>query len=81
MSLKTLKRRVQTLESACVQKDHHVVVVFFGTSEADANADRLIEEGQAEARRLGKELQVIRVGWLRERTPCTEAPYHLTQPN
>ena len=74
MSLQTLKRRVQTLELACVQKDQHVVVVFFGTSEADANADRLIEEGRAEAERLGKELQVIRVGWIRERTPCTEAP-------
>ncbi len=63
MSLQTLKRRVQILESACVQKDQHVVVVFFGTSEADAIADRLIEEGRAEAERLGKELRVIRIGW------------------
>ena len=63
MSLQTLKRRVQTLESACVQKDQHVVVVFFGTSEADANADRLIEEGRAEAERLGKELRVLKIGW------------------
>ena len=63
ISLQTLKRRVQTLELACVQKDQHVVVVFFGTSEADANADRLIEEGRAESKRLGKELQVLRIGW------------------
>ena len=63
MSLQTLSRRVQALESACAQKDQHVVVVFFGTSEADANADRLIEEGRAEAEQLGKELRVIRVGW------------------
>ncbi len=63
MSLQTLKRRVQTLESACVQKDQHVVVVFFGTFEADANADRLIEEGRAEAERLGKELRVLKIGW------------------
>ena len=43
----------------------HVVVVFFGTSEADANADRLIEEGRAEAERLDKELRVLRVGWIK----------------
>ena len=49
--------------------------MFVGTPRTEAHADKLIEEGQVEARRLGKELQVIRVGWLRERTPCTEAPY------
>ena len=75
MSLQTLKRRVQNLESVCAQKEQHVVIVFVGTPKTEAHADKLIEEGQAEARRLGKELQVIRVGWLRERTPCTEAPY------
>jgi uncharacterized protein (DUF427 family) len=64
MSLQTLRRRVQKLESVCAQKDQHVVVVFSGTSEADASADRLIEEGHAEAVRLGKALRVIRVGWF-----------------
>ena len=63
MGLQTLRRRVQTLELACVQKDQHVVVVFFGTPEADADADRLVEEGCAEAARLGKELQIVRIGW------------------
>jgi len=81
MSLQTLKRRVQKLESACAQKEQHVVIVFSGTSEADANADRLIEEGRAEAERLGKELRVLRVGWIREHTPCTEAPCHSSPPN
>lgn len=66
MSLQTLKRRVQTLESTCVQKDQHVVVVFVGTPETDANADRLVEEGRAEAVRLGKELQTIRIGWHKQ---------------
>ena len=65
MSLQTLKRRVQTLEPACVQKEQHVVIVFSGASEADANADRLIEEGRAEAERLDKELRVLRVGWIK----------------
>ena len=65
MSLQTLKRRVQNLESVCAQKEQHVVIVFFGTFEADANADRLIEEGRAEAERLDKELRVLRVGWIK----------------
>ena len=63
MSLQTLRRRVQTLESTSAKKDQHVVVVFFGTPEADADADRLVEEGCAEAARLGKELQIVRIGW------------------
>jgi hypothetical protein len=64
MSLQTLKRRVQTLESACVQKDQYVVVVFVGTPESDTKAEKLIEAGSAEAERLGKELRVLRVGWF-----------------
>ena len=63
MSLQTLKRRVEKLEAIRAQKSQHVVIVFFGTPEADADADRLVEEGRAEAARLGKELQVIRIGW------------------
>lgn len=62
MSLLTLKRRVQKLESMSVQGSQHIVVVYFGTPEADANADRQIEEGRAQAERLGKELRVISVG-------------------
>ena len=61
MSLQTLKRRVEKLEAIRAQKSQHVILVFFGTPEADA--DRLVEEGRAEAERLGKELQVIRIGW------------------
>ena len=63
MSLLTLKRKVEKLESIRAQKDQHVVVVFNGTPEANADAYRLLEEGRAEAERLGKELQVIRIGW------------------
>ena len=65
MSLPTLKRRIQKLEAIRAQKAQHVVVVFSGTPDADANADRLLEERRAEAERLGKELQIIRIGWPR----------------
>ena len=63
MSLQKLKLRVKKIESMRAQKGQHVILVFSGTPEADANADRLVEEGRAEAARLGKELQVIRIGW------------------
>ncbi len=62
-TLTSHRRRVQKLEAIRAQKSQHVVVVFFGTPEADADADKLVEEGRAEAERLGKELQVIRIGW------------------
>ena len=63
MILLTLKRRVEKLESIRAQKSQHVVVVFNGTPEADEQADKLIEQGRLDAERLGKELQVIRIGW------------------
>ena len=62
-TLTSHRRRVQKLEAVRAQKGQHIVLVFSGTPEADANADRLIEEGRSEAELLGKELQVIRVGW------------------
>ena len=62
-TLTSHRRRVQKLEAIRAQKSQHVVLVFFGTPEADTHADRLIEEGRAEAERLGKELQVLRIGY------------------
>ena len=63
MSLQTLKRRVEKLESVRAQKDQHVVVVFNGTPEADEQSETLIAQGRLDAERLDKELQVIRIGW------------------
>ena len=63
MSLLTLKRRVEKLESIRAQKSQHVVVVFFGTPESDEQSEKLIAQGRLDAERLGKELQVIRIGW------------------
>ncbi len=62
MSLLTLKRRVEKLESIRAQKSQHVVVVFNGTPEADAQAEKLMAQGRFDAKRLRKELQVIRIG-------------------
>jgi len=64
MSLQKLKRRVEKLEAVRAQKAQHVVVVFNGTPEANEQAEKLIAQGRLEAERLGKELQVIRVGWF-----------------
>lgn len=63
MSLWTLKRRVERLESVRAQKSQHVVIIFFGTPEADEQSEKLITQGRLDAERLGKELQVIRIGW------------------
>jgi len=64
MSLQKLKRRVEKLETIRAQKNLHVVVVFNGTPEADEQAEKLIVQGRLEAERLGKRLQVIRIGWF-----------------
>ena len=64
MSLQKLKRRVEKLEAVRDQKAQHVVVVFNGTPEADEQAKRLIVQGRLEAERMGKEMQVIRIGWF-----------------
>jgi MFS superfamily sulfate permease-like transporter len=58
-----LQKRLQRLESIRAQKAKHVVLAFVGTPKADAKAEKLIEQGRAEAERLGKDLQVIRVRW------------------
>ena len=64
MSLQTLKRKVEKLEAVRAQKAQHVVVVFNGTPEANEQAEKLIAQGRLEAERLGKVLQVIRIGWF-----------------
>ena len=62
-TLTSHRRRVQKLEAVRAQKGQHLVLVFSGTPEADANADRLIDEGQKLAKLLDKELRVTRVCW------------------
>ena len=75
MGLLALKRRVEKLESIRVQKSQHVVVVFNGTPEADEQAEKLIEQGRFDANRLGKELQVIRIGGPLRAIHKVDVPY------
>lgn len=75
MSLQTLKRRVEKLEAVRAQKAQYVVVVFNGTPEADEQAERLIEQGRFDAKRLGKELQVIRIGGPLRAIHKVDGPY------
>ena len=76
MSLLTLRRRVEKLESIRTQKSQHVVVVFNGTPEADEQAEKLIEQGRLEAERRGRELQVIRIGGPLKAMHKVDGPYH-----
>jgi hypothetical protein len=62
ITIQALRYRVEKLESIRAQKSLHVVVVFNGTPEADEQAEKLITQGRSYAERLGKELQVIRIG-------------------
>jgi hypothetical protein len=55
---------LQKLETIRAQKSQHVVVVFNGTPEADEQAEKLFAQGRLDAERLGKKLQVIRIGWF-----------------
>jgi hypothetical protein len=62
-SLVSHSRRVAKLEAIRARRSQHVVLVFTGTPEADAIADKRVEDGRVAAEQLGKELRVIRVGW------------------
>jgi hypothetical protein len=64
-SLPSQRRRVAKLESIRARKSKHVVVIFNRTPEADEQSEQLITQGRLDAERLGKELQVIRIGWQR----------------
>jgi hypothetical protein len=70
MSVQSLKRRVAQIEAERARQSEYVVVVFFGTAEADADALVRVEAARLEADRQGKTLQVIRIGWSPQE-PCT----------
>ena len=57
-----LTSRISKLEQSKQADNLHVVVVFVARPEDESTAEREIAEGRALAKRLGKTLQVIRVG-------------------
>ena len=58
-----LTTRITKLEQSKQDDNLHVVVVFVARPEDEPSAEKEIAEGRATAQRLGKTLQVIRVGW------------------
>ncbi len=61
MSLQALKRRIKKVESKAAHKELHVVMVFTGTPELDAKAEEAIAQGEADAKRMNKELRIFEI--------------------
>ena len=61
MSLQALKRRIKKVESKAAHKELHVVMVFTGTPELDKQAERAIAQGEADAKRMNKELRIFEI--------------------
>jgi hypothetical protein len=61
MSLQALKRRLKKVEAKAACKALHVVMVFTGTPELDAQAERAIAQGESDTRRMNKELRIFEI--------------------
>ena len=61
MSLQALKRRLKNVETKEAYKELHVVMVFTGTPELDAKAERAIAQGETDAHRMNKELRIFEI--------------------
>ena len=61
MSLKTLKRRVLKVERKVMHKELHLVMVFVGAPELDAQAEESIAQGETDAHRMNKELRIFEI--------------------
>lgn len=61
MSLQALKRRLTKVETKAAHKELHVVMVFTGTPERDAQAERAIAQGESDAHRMNKELRIFEI--------------------
>jgi hypothetical protein len=49
------------MESKAAQRELHVVMVFTGTPELDKQAERAIAQGEADAKRMNKELRIFEI--------------------
>lgn len=61
MSLQALKRRLKKVEIKTAHKELHVVMVFTGTPELDAQAEKALAQGESDAYRMNKELRIFEV--------------------
>jgi hypothetical protein len=61
VSLQSLRRRLHKMESKAAQRELHVVMVFTGTPELDKQAERAIAQGEADAKRMNKELRIFEI--------------------
>ena len=61
MSLQSLKRRLNRVETNAAHRELHVVMVFTGTPELDKQAERAIAQGEADAKRMNKELRIFEI--------------------
>ena len=61
MSLQVLKRRLKKVEIRTAYKELHVVMVFTGTPELDAQAEKAIAQGETDANRMNKELRIFEI--------------------
>lgn len=59
-----LSSRIAKLEQSRPQKDAHVVMVFISKPEDEAPAAQQIADAKFEADRMGKDLEVIRIGFV-----------------
>jgi len=50
------------VETKAAQRELHVVMVFTGTPELDRQAERAIAQGEADAKRMNKELRSFEIG-------------------
>ena len=62
MSFQSLKRRLNRVETKAAQRELHVVMVFTGTPELDRQAEKAIAQGEADAKRMNKELRSFEIG-------------------
>ena len=61
MSLQSLKRGLSLAEAKAAHKGVHLVMVFVGTPQLDAEAQKSVLQGEHDARRMGKELRIFEV--------------------
>ena len=61
MSLQSLKRRLNRVETKAAHRELHVVMVFTGTPELDDKAYKALAQGEADAKRMNKELRIFEI--------------------